>query len=737
MAHILTMVKARVLSLVAKFNRVIYRPKDVPVILQMGTVECGAACLAMILAYFGHEVTTEECCERCGPGRDGISALTLAQVARGYGLDVRAFSVESTELAHITLPIIAHWGFNHFVVVERWSPTRIGIVDPSVGRRVVEQSEFNNAFTGIILAFTAGSRFARKRAVKISIWQPFFYKLLQPFRSLLLQILGVSLIVQLFGMVFPFFTQVIVDQIIPNRLVDLMPVLGAVFTIWVVAQIVANFLRSLLLLYLQGQLDTHMMYNFFGHLLKLPFSFFQYRASGDLLIRLASNAAIREVVTGHSVMMILDGFFVLSYLVILLHRDTVFGLFVLGAGIVQSALLWISTPSIKRMTEQSLATQSSAHSFLVEVLMGILTIKTSGAEDRIFDHWSGLYFANLGASMRAHYITIIVNSLMGLIRTLVMFGLLWLGTYRVLQGTMSLGTMLALNALAVAVLTPLYSLVTSLQQFQLVGKHFERLADVLCTRPEQEDPQTQTDPQLTGNIRLEGIDFRYTPNGPLCLEDVSLQIRAGQKLAIVGHSGSGKTTLAKLLLGLFTQTKGQILYDDIPMEAINLKALRSQFGVVMQEPFLFSGTIRENIAFNDPSVRFEQVVQAAQLACVHDEIAIMPMAYETRIAEGGSGLSGGQRQRLVLARALVNRPAILILDEATSHLDSLTEQKIHQSVDQLMATQVIISHRLSTIRNADLILVLERGKIIEQGTHESLIHAGGAYSILFNLQIQN
>jgi ABC-type bacteriocin/lantibiotic exporter with double-glycine peptidase domain len=325
------------------------------------------------------------------------------------------------------------------------------------------------------------------------------------------------------------------------------------------------------------------------------------------------------------------------------------------------------------------------------------------------------------------------TAMMGL-RTFSPLLLLWLGAWQVLNGAMSLGTMLALNALAAAFLMPLASLVTNGQRVQVVGAYLERIADVLDAEPEQDLQAVQATPPLTGQIELKQVSFGYAPNAPLVLRDVSVTIEPGQKVAIVGRSGSGKSTLAKVLLGLYTPTEGAILYDGMPLQQLNYRTLRSQCGVVLQDAFLFSGSIRQNIAFNDPTLSLDHVVHAAQLAAIHDEILGMPMAYETLVAEGGSGLSGGQRQRLSLARSLAHQPTILLLDEATSHLDVVTENLVDQNLSQLACTRIVIAHRLSTVRNADLILVVENGMIMEQGTHGELLAREGHYATLVHTQ---
>jgi len=312
--------------------------------------------------------------------------------------------------------------------------------------------------------------------------------------------------------------------------------------------------------------------------------------------------------------------------------------------------------------------------------------------------------------------------------------LLWIGAYKVLNGTMSLGTMLALNTLAASVMAPLASLIANGQRLQLVGSHLERIADVLQADPEQDTQKVRRAGRQTGSIELQNVSFRYNAKAPLVLKNISIKIEPGQKIALVGRTGSGKSTLARLLLGFHPPTSGTILYDGVPLEEMNYRSLRRQFGAVLQDPQLFSGSIRQNISFNDPAVPLDKIVEAARLAHIHDDIMAMPMNYEAIIAEGSSTLAGGQCQRLSIARALAHEPAILLLDEATSHLDVLTEQLVEENLSSLPCTRIVIAHRLSTIRNADVILVLNEGEIVERGTHAELIERRNYYANLIHAQ---
>jgi ATP-binding cassette, subfamily B, bacterial len=706
--------------------------KRVPVILQMTPHECGAACLAMVLSFHGRMTTLSECRTHLRSGRDGLSARAIAQAARDLGLRVRALSLEPSSLAQIHGPAIVHWNFDHFLVLERWSPETIEVIDPAIGRRRLSAEEFNNGFTGVVLTLEPGADFQQQGAQNKLSWHSYLRRLVQTSGTsgMLAQILGTSALLQALGLIFPFFTLILVDTILPRQDISALTILAIGMVVLVVSQVIFTYLRSALALYLETRLDIEVMLGFFEHMLRLPFRFFQERTSGDLLMRLGSISVIREELTGQTVAAILDAALVVVYLIILLVWQPIFGLLALAFGSVQIVLMLSSTRRLYELTERDIAAQAESQSYLVEALTGIATLKVAASEDRALGHWSNLFFKQLNVSLRRSHLTMLVDTGREALDALAPIVLLWVGALWVLEGNMSLGAMFAVTTLSISFLGPLASLVATAQQVQLVGAHLERIADVFETKPEQDVQSVQIAPQLTGRIEVRNAGFRYHPNAPWAVRHFSVVIEPGEKIAIVGRSGSGKSTLAMLLLGLHPLEEGEILYDGIPLSSMNYRTLRSQIGVVLQDTDLFSGSIRRNIASHDPELSLEQISEAAELAAIHDEIARLPMGYETVIAEGGADMAGGQRQRLAIARALVNEPAILLLDEATSHLDAITESIVDQNLSELQCTRIVIAHRLSTIRNADLILVLDKGVIVERGVHNKLLALGGVYATL-------
>jgi ATP-binding cassette subfamily B protein len=711
--------------------------------IQMNQTECGPACLAMILNYFGYKISVSECSEYCDPGRDGVTAHTMAKAGRDLGLRVQAFSVQSDDFQYIPTPSIIHWEFKHYVVLENWTKRKVLIVDPAVGRRRLSQEEFKKGFTGVVLIFSPSLQFQIqqqaerfKKPAKSSLVR-YFGDIMQipGIRGILVQILGASILLQILGMVLPVFSKVLVDYILPYKLTNLMMVLGIGGLILLLSQLVVSYLRSSLVVYLQGRYDAHMMVGLFEHLLSLPFRFFHVRKSGDLLMRLAGNMVVRELLTSQTIAAVLDGFFVIGYLTILLILFPIYGFIVAGLGCMQMMVLLVTRHKLRELTQRNLASQAESQNYLVEALKGIATLKASGVEDRALDYWSSLFYKYLNASLKSSQFSAISNNILGTLRAFFPLLLLWLGILYVLNGTMSLGTMLALNALAISFLSPLSALVGYGQMLQMTRVYIDRIVEIIDTEPEQNINRTRRAPEPITRVELQNVYFKYDQQAVFSLRDISLNIESGQKIALVGATGVGKTTLAMLLLGLYVPASGRILYDGMLLQDMNYRTLRSQFGVVLQDSFLFNGSIRQNIAFNDPSMPLNQIMEAARLAAIHDEIMAMPMQYETLIAEGGIGLSGGQRQRVSIARALAHKPSVLLMDEATSHLDVMTESLVDANLTNLSCIRIVIAHRLSTIRNANIIIVLDQGEVVEKGTHEELLGLDGMYRKLVDKQL--
>jgi ABC-type bacteriocin/lantibiotic exporter with double-glycine peptidase domain len=706
------------------FERFIpFSKKRVPVLLQMNATECGAAALAMIAHYYGYDVSVRDVSKRCHIGRDGVTARVITGAARDFGFRVKSYRADIGHLNRLRLPAIIHWNFNHFVVLEHISGDIFEIVDPARGRRRVSADEFRESFTGIIITLEPGADFQQQTADDTPFWWRYLQHLLRlpEAKAALAQLLLALVLLQLIGLSIPALTQALVDAVLPSGANSLMTLTGLGLLVIIGTQLVISAVRLLLLMRLQIALDSQVMLGFFEHLLRLPFGFFQRYATGDLVMRLSSNALIRETLSNQVLTVIFDALFGLSYLLILLFLSVPYALATLGLGLVQGLIILGTIRQLRRLTDKHVNAQAQSQSYIVEVLRGISTLKASGGEALAFDQWTDLFFKELNLGVRRNLLSSFVDTSITVIRLFSPLILLWAGGWYVLNGSITLGQLLAWNALSSAFLLPISSFVNTGQKLQLILTHLQRIEDVVDTPIEATPKKPLSLDNFSGQIRLEEVSFRYYDSGPYVLKDISLTIEAGQKVALVGATGSGKSTLASMLVGLNLPTNGQIYYDDKPLDRLYLTALRENFGVVLQENFLFNSSVRANIAFYRPGASLEAVVQAARIAAIHTEIVAMPMGYETMVGESGNNLSGGQRQRVALARAVLHQPNVLLLDEATSHLDTVTESRVDRALDELNYTRIIIAHRLSTIINADWIVCLQNGQIREQGTHDTLM----------------
>ena len=731
--------KSRTRSLLERFPalrnlRSFNRHRRVPYVQQTAAADCGPACLAMVLAYHGKQVKLDEVRNVGGVGSRGADALTLLQIGRWYGLRGRGVKIdEIDDLQYLEPASILHWGFQHFVVFERWRQDGADIVDPSGGRRFVSRDTLRRTFTGVALTFEPSDDFKPEELRDKGVWRYLRQILAQS--GVLSRILVTSVLVQLFVLAVPVLTGLLVDRVVPRGDYGLLAVVSTGLAAIVAFHFLASIIRAYLLLQLRTQLDARMTLDFLDHMVDLPYGYFQQRSAGDLLMRLNSNTTIREILTTGAISGVLDGLLVVVYLVVLFASSLTMGLVVLGLGLARVLMFLLTRRRQRDLMSEALQAEAKSRSYQVQMLTGIETLKASGTEKRSVELWSHLFVDELNVALDRGRLSAVVDSVLGALGVGSPLVILAVGGFQVLDGQLSLGTMLAVNALAGSFLAPLSTLVGTAFQLQLLGSYLERINDVLDTPKEQERNTVVPAGKLHGQITLERVSFQYSPMAPLVVRDVSLDIPPGQFVAIVGFSGSGKSTLANLLLGLFLPTSGRILYDGIDLSRLDFRSVRRQLGIVSQQPYLFGTNIRANIAMAEPTLSLDQVIEAARLAHIHDDVMALPMGYDTLLADGGASLSGGQRQRVALARALVNRPAILLLDEATSALDAVTEAAIHRELQALNCTRIVIAHRLSTIRNADLILVMESGAVVEQGRHDELLAASGRYAELVAAQL--
>ena len=707
--------------------RLFRRAREVPFIQQLTPTECGAACLAMVLAYHGKDVPVGEVRDTTGIDRDGTTALGILTAAEWYGLRGRGVAIDVAALPFLDPATILHWEFNHFVVFVRLRRGGVEIVDPALGRRFVPMTTFRRSFTGVALLLEPGDDFSRSRRGGLVAG---YARQLFDQPRLWASILVTSTMVQLFALAVPLLTGLIVDRVVPFGDAELLSVLIVGVLSLAIFQWLAVLVRGHLLLQLRTRLDAAMTLRFFDHLIRLPYEFFQRRSAGDLMMRLNSNATVREILTSGALSGLLDGVLALLYLVILLIASPARALVAVILAALQ-IMTFVATRSRQReLNAQGLAAQARSQSYQVELFTGIETIKAFGAEQRAAEHWSQLFVETLNVSLDRGRVQAHIDAWTTSLRLAAPLCVLSFGATLVLDGSLTLGAMLALNAVAIGFLGPLANLLGTATQLQLLSSYLERIDDVLRAPTEQDLGTVRRAPTLSGRVEFNAVTFQYGPAAPPVLKGLSFAIEPGQLVAVVGRSGSGKSTLARLLAGLYRPTAGRILYDGEDLAELELRSVRRQLGFVPQSPAFFGQSIRANIALADPTAPLAAVVAAARMAQIHDEIAAMPMKYETLLLDGAASLSGGQRQRLALARALLTEPVILLLDEATSSLDTITEEQVARALTEQRCTRIVIAHRMSTVAAADQILVLEDGALAERGNHAELIARGGVYAEL-------
>jgi ABC-type bacteriocin/lantibiotic exporter with double-glycine peptidase domain len=711
------------------------RRTRVPVILQLTPTDCGAACLAMTLEHFGAKLPIDEIRLAVGSGKLGVNAKSIVEAARGFGLRARAVKVDPDKLKFLGAGSILHWEMNHFVVFESVQRGYIRVIDPAVGPRRIPLADVGRMLTGVAMVFEptlqllAEDKRPKTRWARYKRWifgVPGYWP----------RILAASLALQIVALAAPGLMGVTVDKIVPRQDYHLLQLIAAGVLMIASFQFLAGFLRGHLLLHLRTYIDAEMALELLEHLLDLPYAFFQQRSAGDILMRLGSGSQIRELLTSGAMAALLDGTLVIVYFVLLVIAAPLLGVVALGIAIVQGAVFVLVGRRNAELMAEQLATQAKLSGFQVEMLAGIESVKSMGAEERMTTRWAALYVDTLNISLEKGRLLTSFSTLVGSFSFLGPISLVMLGAKMVLDGELSLGSMLALAALGSGFLGPVNTLVSTAMQLQLLSGFMARIEDVLDSPTDRRREASGRGKRLTGALELSRVSFRYDPKSALVVDDVSFSVAPGELVAIVGASGSGKSTLARLLAGLYRPISGRVAYDGVPLEQWDPPELRRQLGMVTQDTRLFGATVRDNIAMLDPEVPLDRVEAAARIAHIHEDVMELPMGYDTLLADGGTSLSGGQRQRIALSRALLMDPVVMVLDEATSALDTVTERKIQGELKALRCTRIVIAHRLSTVVDADRIIVLERGKVLDIGPHTELVERCPTYRALVQAQVK-
>lgn len=704
-----------------------------PTVLQMEAVECGAASLGMILGYFGRHVPLEELRVACGVTRDGSSAGNLLRAARGYGLEAHGFKYDLHELKTVPAPFIIFWKFYHFVVVEGFTPDGAVINDPAGGRRLCDWEEFDQSYTGICLTFKPGPEFKASNDVPstISILRG---QLAGSWGSVLFVILaGLALVIP--GVALPTFTKTFIDEVLVGR--------SNSWAFWIAAGIVASIALQVVLLELeqhaivrlQAKLALANASRLLWHVLHLPMTFFAQRSPAEVANRVAICDRVAELLSSRLAASAIGVVAALFYLALMARYDRFLAMVsVLIAGLNILALRIVarqrSDANASLLQEEAMLLGSS-----VSGLERIETLKAGGAESTFFMKWLGHQARVINARQRFAIPSQVLNAVPRLLVTLNIMAILTLGGLRVIEGAITIGTLFAYAMLMQLFIAPFTTFVELGADVQEMDGDVRRIEDVMRYPPDPPPAIARVERiRLAGELELRKVSFGYSRHAPPAVREISFVIAPGRRIALVGPSGSGKSTIAKLVSGLFTPWSGSVLFDGVERDAIDPALFGSDVAFVDQEISLYPGTVRSNLTLWDPAIPDTAVERAARDACIHADIVGRPEGYAAMMAEGGINFSGGQRQRLEIARALVRDPALVVLDEATSALDPLTEFLIDEALRRRGCACLIVAHRLSTIRDADEIIVLDKGVISERGTHDQLVAHDGRYLSLVRSQ---
>jgi NHLM bacteriocin system ABC transporter peptidase/ATP-binding protein len=705
----------------------------------MEAVECGAAALAIVLAHHGRWVSLEELRVACGVSRDGSKASNVVKAARTYGMVAKGFKKEPQALRSMPLPAILHWNFNHFVVLDGFRKGRVFLNDPATGPREVTEQELDEAFTGVVMTFEPGPEFARKGDPPRLI--PALRRRLAGSRAALAFVLLAGLALAVPSLVVPVFSKVFVDSVLLESRRDWLPPLLLGLGLAGLLMGLLTWIQQVYLLRLETRMAVGSSSRFLWHVLRLPTEFFSQRFAGDISSRVAINDRVAQLLSRDLATNALGAVMIVFFAAVLFQYDAVLTL--VGIAVVSLNVAALQYVSRKRVdgNRRLVQDQGKLLGTAIGGLQTIETLKATGGESDLFARWAGYQAKVVNGRQELERYTQLLDTVPPLLSAVNTALILGIGGLRVIEGSLSLGGLVAFQLLMAAFIAPVNRLVSLGGKLQTVEGDMNRLDDVLryrldptAGRGSGELPPAGEPVRLDGYLELRDVSFGYSRLDPPLIEGFSLALKPGSRVALVGGSGSGKSTLSRLVTGLYEPWSGEILLDGRPRAEIPPAVLTGSLAVVDQNVFLFEGTVRENLTLWDATIPLPEVVAAAKDACIHEDIAARPGGYDSPVDEGGANWSGGQRQRLEIARALVGRPSILVLDEATSALDPTTESRIDESLRRRGCTCLIVAHRLSTIRDADEIIVLEKGKVVQRGTHDELKGVEGPYARLISAE---
>ena len=704
---------------------------EVPTILQMEATECGAASLGMILAYYGRWLPLEVLRQECGVTRDGSNADNILKAARRQGCVAKAFAGRSSALRKKEFPLILFWEFNHFLVMEGFQGDTVYLNDPAMGRRTVSWEEFQESYTGVYMKITPGEEF-KKEGERYSVVKAIAAKLMEDKWALaFLMVLGACMVLP--GLAVPVMGQIFIDDIFSLKHPEwIKKLLAAMFGTMVLLGIMTA-MRATALTYWQKKLTLADSSGFFWHVLRLPVAFFQQRYAADIASRIQFNEMNAEVLSNQAATAVLDLLIALFYLALLFQYSVPLTLIGVSVSVVNIAVLLYMRRRQTDLTMRIQQDEAKAYGVLMSGIMMIENIKATGSEGELFAKWSGYSAKATVATQEMKMWTMKVKLLPLLLGGLNSALIMAVGGFTIMEGMMTAGVYMAFNNLIARFQEPVQKLLMLGDTLRNVEMQMQRLDDVKRYKtdslnyPDANQTVTFTGNRLSGEITMKDVSFGYSPLDPPLLEHFDMHLEPGRWAAVVGASGSGKSTLAKIVAGLYEEWSGDVLFDGVKRREIPRPVIVNSLAAVDQDVFQITGTVRDNITMFDKSIPPADIVQAAQDACIHEDILKLTGGYEAAVAEGGLNFSGGQRQRLEIARALAANPSILILDEATSAIDPVTEQKCLENIRRRGCTCLIVAHRLSTIRDADEIIVLEKGKVAERGTHRELVQHDGPY----------